>query len=196
MNLSSSSDSNDAKPFVKKRSSEEGSAYVIALMILFVLTVIGISLTLVTQTEALVGSQERAIQSVFYAAEGGLSTGVARALAYNTQPFTYETRQEVSIPGVANTLTIAETVDMTGFIPVGFSKCFGCEENFGTNDYSAIFFAATSTATRMGADLTGDEDVPLARKAITTMVQFFPADIGLFQSDLRDDTGNKGRIKL
>ena len=195
MRTSNVTDAPEARTAAKKRS-EEGSAYVIALMILFVLTVIGISLTLVTQTEALVGSQERAIQSVFYAAEGGLSTGVARALAYNTQPFVYETRQEVSIPGVANPLTIAETVDMTGFITVGFSKCFGCEENFGTSDFAAVLFAATSTATRMGADLTGDEDVPLARKAITTMVQFFPADVALFMSDLRDDTGNKGRIKL
>ncbi len=176
--------------------SEEGSAYVIALMILFVLTVIGISLTLVTQTEVLVGSQERAIQSVFYAAEGGLNAGVARALQANTLPFNYERRQQVSIPGVANPLTIAESVDMTGFAPVSYATCFGCEENFGTSEYAAILFAATSQATRMGADLTGDEDVPLARKAITTMMQFFPADVRLYQPDLRNDGGNKGRIKL
>ena len=43
---------------------QEGSAYVVTLMILLVLSVVGLSLTIVTQTESSIGSQERLIQSV------------------------------------------------------------------------------------------------------------------------------------
>ena len=62
---------------VPDRAGEEGSAYIITLMVMFALTVIGLGLSLVSQTEMLVGSQERTIQRNFYAADSGLSTALA-----------------------------------------------------------------------------------------------------------------------
>ena len=60
---------------------ERGSAYLITLMVLFVLTTLGLSLSVVTQTEILAGAQERVLERTFYAAESGLELSVARALA-------------------------------------------------------------------------------------------------------------------
>jgi type II secretory pathway component PulK len=62
------------------RDDQEGSAYIIALMVLFLLTILGISVSLVTQTEILAGGQERIIERTFYAAESGIEVSIARAL--------------------------------------------------------------------------------------------------------------------
>ncbi len=52
---------------------ERGSAYIVALMALLVLTIGGLAVTLVSQTEMQVGMNEKVIQRTFYAAESGLS---------------------------------------------------------------------------------------------------------------------------
>ncbi|MEM9406166.1 MAG: pilus assembly PilX N-terminal domain-containing protein, partial [Acidobacteriota bacterium] len=66
---------------VQAARREEGSAYIITLMVMFALTVIGLGLSLVSQTELLVGSQERSIQRNFYAADSGLNAALAAVLA-------------------------------------------------------------------------------------------------------------------
>ena len=61
--------------------SQEGSAYLIALMALFLLTILGITVSLVTQTEILASSQERIIERTFYAAESGLEASIVPSCA-------------------------------------------------------------------------------------------------------------------
>ena len=56
---------------VAKSRSEEGSSYVIALLALFVLTILGLALVVLTQNEVQIGANERTINRVFYAAEAG-----------------------------------------------------------------------------------------------------------------------------
>lgn len=55
------------------RPAERGSAYIVALLALLVLTIGGLSVSLVTQTELQVGMNERAITRNFYAAESALN---------------------------------------------------------------------------------------------------------------------------
>jgi hypothetical protein len=59
---------------------ERGSAYVITLMVILVLTFLGLTLSLVTTTEMQLGTNERIIQRTFYAADTGLNYGTARLL--------------------------------------------------------------------------------------------------------------------
>jgi len=63
------------------RSSEAGSAYVITLLALVVLTILALSLALVTQTEVQVGANEKTVNRTFYAADSGLGISVAEILA-------------------------------------------------------------------------------------------------------------------
>jgi len=64
-------------------SKEQGSAYIVTLLVLFVLTALGLSLALITSTESTMGSQERTIQRTFYAADSGLSLALASVLSNN-----------------------------------------------------------------------------------------------------------------
>ena len=60
---------------------EEGSAYIVTLMVLFVLTALGLSLTLITSTESTLGAQERTIQRTFYAADSGLGLALSALMS-------------------------------------------------------------------------------------------------------------------
>ena len=157
-------------------SAQEGSAYIVTLMVLFILTVIGMSLTLVTQTEMLVGSQDRITQRVFYAADAGLQVAIARALRFNTNAIDYELQQSAEImPG--RTLTMADQVDISPFVMLWEAECLGCEINQGEEEYRRISHAVTAVATRVGKDTVGTDDVPVARKQITAMIEFTPWDL-------------------
>ena len=59
---------------------ERGSAYIIALMALLVLTMGGLAVTLISQTEMQVGVNEKVIHRTFYAAESGLNLATAYVL--------------------------------------------------------------------------------------------------------------------
>lgn len=62
---------------------EQGSAYIVTLMVLFVLTALGLSLTLITSTESTLGAQERTIQRTFYAADSGLGLALSALMSRN-----------------------------------------------------------------------------------------------------------------
>lgn len=63
---------------------ERGSAFFVALTVLGILTMIGLSLAVVTETEMLLGSNERVIGESFFAAEAGVTTTVAKLLVTNS----------------------------------------------------------------------------------------------------------------
>ena len=62
------------------RPAERGSAYLVALLVLVLLTIIGLSLSLITQTEMQIGANERLIERSFYVADSGISLATARTL--------------------------------------------------------------------------------------------------------------------
>ena len=60
------------------RRSESGSAYLATMLVLVVLTILGLSLAVITQTEVLIsGSEKQAVRQLFAA-----SSGVQAAAAY------------------------------------------------------------------------------------------------------------------
>ena len=151
--------------------SQAGSAYIISLLALIVLTMVGLTLTLVTQAEMQIGSNERTINRVFYAADSGLSESTARAL--------------VNADHAANTLELGEihsnpalglkyNVDVSPFYPILDSPCNLCEINnqgtYSDRAYRKVNHAATSVATRVG----GVPETTLAQKTLSTMVEVQP----------------------
>src|SRR6185295_1896315 len=62
------------------RRGEAGSAYIVTLLALVVLTIMALSLVLVTQTEIQSGTAEKTINRVFYSADTGLGIAAASAL--------------------------------------------------------------------------------------------------------------------
>ena len=70
--------------------AQQGSVYVITLVVLLVLTVLGLSAALITQSEMQIGVNERLAETMFYAAGSGIEVSTAKAVA--TDPNTTASR--------------------------------------------------------------------------------------------------------
>ncbi|MEM6792455.1 MAG: hypothetical protein AAF725_00605 [Acidobacteriota bacterium] len=71
------------QPLKSRRSDERGSMFLLALVALSVLTIIGLSLAVVTETEMLLGANEWVITETHFAAEAGLTTQISQLLVAN-----------------------------------------------------------------------------------------------------------------
>ena len=68
-------------------AKERGSATIIALLVLFLISLLGLALALVTSTESMIAANERLNAQSFYAADSGLDLAAVRViLADDTSP--------------------------------------------------------------------------------------------------------------
>lgn len=154
---------------------DEGSAFLVALLGLLVLTAIGLTLGLVTQTESQLGDNERSAKRVFYAAESGFAPSISRAiLAADYSPHLF-TMPELEAPAG---FAFRNDVDVSPFYPILAVPCNLCQINnagsYGEKQYLEVTHAVTAQASRRTdvAILTG----PLARKSVSVMVDIQPAE--------------------
>lgn len=150
---------------------ETGSAYVVSLLALVLLTIIGLSLTLVTQTEMQIGANEGTVNRVFYAAESGISEATARALT-NAD---YASQVLILAEPYGNPLiTPQHRIDASAFLPILDSPCNLCEIN-NTGSYSDRAFRKVNHAIAVRASrLAGAQNHPLGEKSISSMVEVQP----------------------
>ncbi len=157
---------------------EAGSAFIVTLLCLVVLTIVGLSLALITQTERQLGVNERTAQRVFYAADSGTHMGTARVLAQNDHnEMTVVLNERQGTLG----LRLADRVEVSRFHPILASPCNFCEINQGSQ-YFDVNHAITSTAERIG--WTGGGPPPadastVARKTVGEMISFQPWQVSL-----------------
>ncbi len=164
----------------KNRSGlrEAGSAYIVALLSLVVLSAIGLGVALVTQTEMQIGANERTVQRTFYAADAGVATSTARALIQADYMANTYSMQDVSpLPG----LVMRHELDASPFYPILDSPCNLCEINnagaYSEQAYRRINHAVTVVARRQGQTDTGP-DTRLSEKMITSMLEVQPWKVG------------------
>jgi hypothetical protein len=149
---------------------QEGSAYIVALMVLFVLTAVGLSVSFVSQTELIIGSQERTIQRTFFAADAGIQLATSKALnRADTTPVTLDLDNPSGLLGA----NLVDRIQTSVFMPIHSSACNLCQINQGA-EYFVINHAVTSEATRLGRSSAGTDDVPLAVHTVSAMVSFEP----------------------
>ncbi|MEE8138964.1 MAG: pilus assembly PilX N-terminal domain-containing protein [Thermoanaerobaculia bacterium] len=151
--------------------SQAGSAYIVTLLALVVLTIVGLSLSLITQSEMLIGSNERTIQRIFYAADSGLSESTARALVNADHASrTLELDEIYGNP----LLALGYRIEVSPFYPILDSPCNLCEINnrgtYSDEAFRKVNHAATATATRIG----GPDESILAQKTVSAMVEVQP----------------------
>lgn len=149
----------------RSSSQESGSAYILVLMVLLVLTLLGLVLAFITQSEVEVGANERTVNRVFYGAEAGVTAAVTNLLIANDR-----SAQDLRFmdPGSA---TMGTHVVIPAMVEVNTGPCNLCEINQGS-DYQAITHDVVVTATRFGLH-AGTETV-LATKNLELMVLFQP----------------------
>ncbi|HEX2252751.1 MAG TPA: PilX N-terminal domain-containing pilus assembly protein [Thermoanaerobaculia bacterium] len=140
----------------ESRASEHGSAYILVLLVLVVLSLIGVAVVFVSQTEMEIGSNERGIQRIFYAAESGVALASARVLVSNDhRPIVFDLRE----PGSG--VNLRHVIELAPVVPIYDAPCNLCEiNNAGTYQEkayrkinNAITVEATRTAGRNGREL-------------------------------------------
>ncbi len=178
-------------PPVSGGSHERGSAYLAALIVLVLLTIIGLSLSLVTQTEMQIGANEKTIQRAFYAADSGISLATARTLV-TRRPAWSEIQR---LPDPENSL-IEHEIDVSPFYPIGSAPCNLCDINnagqYGAKNYQRANHAVTSTAVR---EVAGG-GAKLAEQSVTAMVEFQPWELTPSSLLAIEDPSQLARIKF
>ena len=153
---------------------QRGSAYIITLLALVVLTILGLSLSVITQSELVIGANERVEKRTFYAADSGIAHALARALVNGD----YEAA-DLTLPDPGSKLPgVNMVISMSPLFPVGYPPCNLCEINNRGNyasdrSYSAVDFAVTSQAVRRRGALSG----ALAQKSVSSMLQVQPVQL-------------------
>ncbi len=162
----------------RRATPEGGSAYIVALLSLVVLSAIGLGVALVTQTEMQIGANERTVQRAFYAADAGIATSTARALIQaDYMAATYSMEDVSPLSG----LELRHELDASPFYPIADSPCNLCAINnagaYSEKAYRRINHAVTVVARRQGKMGTG-ADTRLSEKMITAMLEVQPWKVG------------------
>lgn len=160
--------------------AQAGSAYIAALLVLVVLTVIGLALALITQSEMQIGANERVQQRMFYAANSGIAASTARALTNADYSSTTYRLGDVggsfiTVPSSAtNFVRPGFDVQVSPFLPILDSPCHLCEINqigtYNERSFRSINHAVTVVAIRR----QGVSGATLGQKTLSSMIEVQP----------------------
>lgn len=162
-----------------RRRREAGSAYLIVLLALVVLTILGLSLATITGLEMEVGANERGVTRVFYSADSGVNVSLAHALASGE----YRSRQIRMYEGSQTTpngtqLGRGSEIEISHFVPILWEPCNWCPVNENEQNFFKVNHASTATARELS--WTGTAAVPPAdaniqsQKTIAVMIEVQP----------------------
>lgn len=191
----------------RRGPGEAGSAYIVALVVLFIVTLLGLSLTLITQTELQIGANERTVTRVFYGADTGISTAIARALVRSDHSAQVLNLTDTGEDFAGNTLIpgfeageAGTRVEVSPFYPILDVPCNLCEVNnagtYSGRDYRKVNHAVTALAERFITADQGASRETIAEKAITTMIEVQPWRVPLQAYDPIDQSTELAKIKF
>lgn len=180
----------------KRRASEQGSAYIIALLVLVVLTILGLALAMITQTEMQIGASERITTRTLYSADSGIGLAVARVLVNNDH-----TATTVFLAGSPSSGTVrsGHRVELTPFHPILYAPCNLCAVNQG-QEFLTVNHAIAATSGRVlwAGSPDPEADAPTqSRKTVGAIVEIQPwrmTSESVESLDLED--GELDRIKF
>jgi hypothetical protein len=166
------------------RGRERGSAYIIALLVLLVLSMVGLSLVAVTETEMQLGGNERALERTFYGSESGIGLSISRVLTVNqstdqttitsTEPMGFVLPERLEPIG----LNLATRVEVSPYVPLLAAPCNWCPTNYDETGFFKVNHAVVSQAERVA--WSGPSPVPppdarlLSQKRIYLMAEMQP----------------------
>lgn len=155
------------KPRPAARGSERGSAYVLALLTLLVVSVLGLSLVYITQTEMEIGSNERTLERTFYSADSGLAIAAARVLVTSDHR-----AQLIDVKEPGSALNVRQRIEIAPVVPIYDAPCNLCEINnsgtYQSRAYRKINNALTVRASRVVGGRT------TAVKTVASMLELQP----------------------
>jgi Tfp pilus assembly protein PilX len=160
------------------RPGEAGSAYVITLLALVVLTILALSLALVTQTEVQVGANEKTVNRTFYAADSGLSIWVAELMVNQSNTSSKTVILNKVSAGAGFATNLADRVTVSPGALVNKYPCNWCPaaEN-SAPQYWHEDYVASSTAQRIawgGSGAPPADATVLGQKTLTATFKIEP----------------------
>lgn len=173
---------------------EAGSAYILSLIAMVVFMIIALSLSVVTQTEFQISTNEKAIEQTFYSADSGVAIGTARALTRSGQdPFRFRMNQEER----AGDYILANRVNVSPFLAIQAGACALCEINQGPQRKQMVNHAVSAQSERIG--WTGPGEPPtdaqvVARRSVSLMVELQPWDV-TFREEIFDPPPEEFQVK-
>jgi hypothetical protein len=162
------------------RAGERGSAYIVALLALVVLSILGLGLALITQTEMQIGAAEVTQQRALYAADSGISRATARAIGKydcNAIPGTDFVMVDQDLTTAMASSNLREEIATSPTLPILEAPCNLCMVNAaggsqqeGKQSYFQITHALSAEATRF----RGTSTEPLAVRAVSSFFTLEP----------------------
>ena len=160
------------------RRSEAGSAYVLTLLALVVLTILGLALVFTTGTEVQIATNERNTSRTFYSADSGLGVAAGQVLVSgNYGPNNLLLNQQT----VGN-VNVAERIEIAPMAPILLVRCDWCPANDdGVPEFWKVNHATTAVAQRVAwnGSWSGEGTLPaesqlLGQKTLSVMFEFQP----------------------
>lgn len=143
---------------MKRTKLRRGSAFLMAMIALAVLTVVGLSLSMVTETESTLGDAEKVINEQFYAAESGSTTQISTLLATNgleginiVVPSRLQARANPGARGGDSQFQTGYDVVTSGLAPVDTDEMAYTKVNEGRGDKLFAFYYHMKTLSRRTA---------------------------------------------
>jgi Tfp pilus assembly protein PilX len=160
-------------PAAAANAGERGSVYLFVLLGLLVLTIVGLSLVVVTQTEAQIGGAEKSAVRAMYGAESGLHIQVG---LHFLQLDPAGARFELDESTAGETITgITQVVDVSPYYPIYAGPCALCSVNVGSEQrYYVNNYAVNSEALRFRSGAGGCAETPQAQKLLSAMFMIQP----------------------
>jgi len=160
------------------KTREAGSAYIAVLLVLVVLTIFALALSLITQTEMQIGSNERTVNRVFYTADSGIEVAKVQVLVSRDFSARTYTITDSGAALTSGTRQVGTEVRVSDFAKVQEGPCNLCEINqagaYGAKDYAKTTYYVQSTASRFSTLDAGTTKEPLAQKTISAMFELQP----------------------
>lgn len=158
------------------RRTEAGSAYMIVISALAVLSLVGLAVIAVSQTEFQIGAAERLANPTFYAADSAVGVATAQAVVSgNYQPITFSAGSSSSI------FSSGHKVSTSPFYKINSSPCNLCDINDesqygGQKHYRKVNHALTTTATRQSfaSGILNTSLQANATKQVAVMIEIQP----------------------
>lgn len=159
-----------------RRTGQRGSAYVVVLLVLVVLTILGLSLVMVTQTERQIGVSEKTTQRVFSSTETAMALAVSKALVLPDQRSMNLQIIEPRLPG--QVLNLRHDLRTSSMLPLLDAPCNLCEVNSGgpytQNPYKEINHGLRAEAARRGFTSDPDQAGTLGLQQLILNIEFQP----------------------
>ena len=180
---------------MKQICSERGSMFLVALLTLFILTLVGLSLAVVTETEMILGGNEWAINEIHYAAEAGVNIQIAQMIIGGDPAV--KTFVLPSYFGQRQANQMGFDIRTSGLAEVDRDRMPFTQANMGTSEinYAFLFMVARAqrTAWSKGRDTPNCDDLSQNRLGFKTVTTgFFLAPVeGQSAESLIEEDRNK-----